>query len=435
LLIENSNHKSGLGFVNRQLSKNFLRETTMRKNVLTSIALLPLLLSFSHAAQNWNVDPAGQPWVFSSEDSDSGTTSYLGVDISDVTTERLSALKLKEEKGVEVTMVDQDAPAGKAGLKEHDVILTMNGTTIESGAQLRRMIHEMPPGRVVTLGLSRDGSPMTVKVQLADKHKAFAMGPKSKEFHFEMPEIHMSPDIDIPAINMVMVTSSARSGLMVENITPQLGEFFGVKNGNGVLVRAVEKGSRAEKAGFRAGDVIVKVNNQPVNDTSDFTHAVKSRSGGAVSIGVMRDKKEQNLNLTFPERKESGTLLEEESFDNPLMDDETAAEISDARQEVARLRPEMAQAAEEIRKSADELRKSLCSQERQSQEQAAKQREQIRKEAEQLKKDQGELRQNLQRIRQETRKTEEKQLKQQQEQLRNNLLLIRREIRKSWADI
>ncbi|PYX77053.1 MAG: hypothetical protein DMG72_03215, partial [Acidobacteria bacterium] len=78
-----------------------------------------------------------------------GTTSYLGVDITDVSADRLSALKLKEERGVEVTMVDQDAPAGKAGLKEHDVILTMNGANIESGAQLRRMIHETPPGRVV----------------------------------------------------------------------------------------------------------------------------------------------------------------------------------------------------------------------------------------------------------------------------------------------
>src|SRR5579863_9220348 len=165
----------------------------MRKFVLTSIALVPLLLSVSHASQKWSLESSGEPWVFGSEDSDS-TTSYLGVDISDVTTERLSALKLKEEKGVEVTMVDQDAPAGKAGLKEHDVILTLNGTTIESGAQLRRMIHETPPGRVISLGLSRDGQPVTVKVQLADKHKEFAMGPKSKDFHFEMPEIHVTPD-------------------------------------------------------------------------------------------------------------------------------------------------------------------------------------------------------------------------------------------------
>jgi C-terminal processing protease CtpA/Prc len=376
----------------------------MRKYFLTSIVLVPLLLSFSHATQNWTVEPSGQPWVFASEEGD-GTTSYLGVDITDVTTERLSALKLKEEKGVEVTMVDQDAPAGKAGLKEHDVILTMNGTAIESGAQLRRMIHETPPGRVVTLGLSRDGQPMAVKVQLADKHKEIGMGPKSKEFHFEMPDIHVTtPDIDIPAINMVMVTSSARSGLMVENITPQLGEFFGVKNGTGVLVRSVEKGSRAEKAGFHAGDVIVKVNNQAVHDTSDFAHAVKSRNGGSVSVGVMRDRKEQNLNLTLPDRKESGEMWDwdEESLGNPVIDAESAVELGELQQEVAKLRPEMELATEEIRKSEDQLRKSLCDQQKKLREQSQKQREQLRL---------------------------------QQKQLRNQVIQLRQVVRRNWADI
>ena len=76
-----------------------------------------------------------------------------------------------------------------------------------------------------------------------------------------------------------------RSGLMVENLTPQLGEFFGAKNGNGVLVRSVEKGSRADKAGMRAGDVIIRVGDQPVHDTSDFTHALHSHSTGSVSCG------------------------------------------------------------------------------------------------------------------------------------------------------
>jgi PDZ domain-containing secreted protein len=376
----------------------------MRKYFLTSIVLVPLLLSFSHATQNWTVEPSGQPWVFASEEGD-GTTSYLGVDITDVTTERLSALKLKEEKGVEVTMVDQDAPAGKAGLKEHDVILTMNGTAIESGAQLRRMIHETPPGRVVTLGLSRDGQPMAVKVQLADKHKEIGMGPKSKEFHFEMPDIHVTtPDIDIPAINMVMVTSSARSGLMVENITPQLGEFFGVKNGTGVLVRSVEKGSRAEKAGFHAGDVIVKVNNQAVHDTSDFAHAVKSRNGGSVSVGVMRDRKEQNLNLTLPDRKESGEMWDwdEESLGNQVIDAESAVELGDLHLEVAKLRPEIELATEEIRKSEDQLRKSLCDQQKKLREQSQKQREQLRL---------------------------------QQKQLRNQVIQLRQVVRRNWADI
>ena len=70
------------------------------------------------------------------------------------------------------------------------------------------MIHETPAGRVVSFGLSRDGQPVTVKVQLADKHSEFAdeSAPSAKEFHFEMPNIHSMPDIDIPSINMVVVT-------------------------------------------------------------------------------------------------------------------------------------------------------------------------------------------------------------------------------------
>ena len=366
----------------------------MRKHILASVALLPLLLSFSHAAQSWSVDPPAAPWVFASEDG--GTGAYLGVDITDVTTERLTALKLKEEKGVEVTMVDQDAPAGKAGLKEHDVILTMNGSSIESGAQLRRMIHETPAGRVVTFGLSRDGQPVSVKVQLADKHKEFAkMSPKMKEFHFEMPEMPEIPDI--PAITGVIYTNTGRSGLMVENITPQLGEFFGVKSGNGVLIRSVEKGSRAEKAGFHAGDVIVKVNDQAVHDTSDFTHAVRSRNGGSVSVGVIRDKKEQNLNLPLPDRKESGDLLKEESFDGePFLDADTAFDLSsEVREEIARLRPQLELAAQDARKSADEVRKSLCDQQKKLKEQAAKFKKDFRPQQEQLRMQMDRLRQEL----------------------------------------
>src|ERR1700678_4551136 len=298
----------------------------MRKQILTTIAVLPLLLNLSQAAQRWQVE-SWQPYGIPSDES--GSSSYLGVDIMDITSDQLGALKLKEEKGVEVTMVDQDAPAGKAGIKEHDVILSMNGTTIESEVQLKRMIRETPPGRVVTFGISRDGQPVTIKVQLADRRKQYAwVGPKMKDFHVEIPSININPDIEIPQINVVVVRSSARSGLMVENITAQLGEFFGVKDGNGVLVRAVEKGSRGEKAGFRAGDVVVKVNNQPVHDTSDFTHALHSRDSGTVSVGVIRDKREQKLNLELPPHGDSGALIEEDSLDEPLLNAETELEVS-----------------------------------------------------------------------------------------------------------
>jgi len=350
----------------------------MRKYIVSGVLFLPLLLTPAHAAQSWSLDQnAAQPWVFSSEEG--GTSSYLGVDIADVSKDRLGALKLKEEKGVEVTMVDQDAPAGKAGIKEHDVILTMNGTSIDSGAQLRRMIHETPPGRMVKLGLSRDGQPLTLEVQLADKHKEMTSWSKPGDVHVNIPPIHV-PDIDIPSMNMVVVTSSARSGLMVENITPQLGEFFGVKDGNGVLVRSVEKGSRAEKAGFRAGDVIVKINNQPVHDTSDFSHAVKSRENNSVTVGVVRDKKEQTLNLTLPARKESSDLLDEEG---------------ELRYELAQLQPQMELAAERSGQAAQQLRQEFCKQREEFRRQTEKQRRQIEKNMQELRRELRRLREDL----------------------------------------
>jgi predicted metalloprotease with PDZ domain len=306
------------------------------------------------------------------------------VDIVNITTDRLGALKLKEEQGVEVTMVDQDAPAGKAGIKEHDVILTMNGTAIESKTQLQRMIHETPPGRVVMLGLSRDGQAMTVKVQLADRRNEFALHDRnekyfSKDFHVEIPPINL-PDIDIPNIGVVYVHSSMRSGVMVENLTPQLGEFFGAKNGNGVLVRSVERGSRAEKAGLRAGDVITRLGDQPIHDTSDFTHALHSQSAGSVSVGVIRDKKEQTLTLTLPERKDSGEMIEE-SLEEPEMDAERHLELSEVENEVAKLRPQMELARElakeESRKASEEVRKALCVQQKEMKEQAEKLRQEL----------------------------------------------------------
>jgi serine protease Do len=384
----------------------------MRKYILTSIVMLPLLLSYSHAAQYGSapVDPPGKTWFFSSEDNETG--SYLGVDIADVTSERLSALKLKEEKGVEVTMVDQDAPAGKAGIKEHDVILSMNGASVESAAQLRRMIHEMPAGRVVTFGLSRDGQPVSVKVQLADRRKDFSfVGPDMKNFHVNIPDVQVMPDIDMPGM-LVMNVVSARSGLTVENITTQLGEFFGVKGGSGVLVRSVEKGSRAEKAGFRAGDVIVKINDQAVHDTSDFTHAVRSRNGNSINVAVVREKKEQNLNLTMPERKDSSGLFDEESFEGePLFQADSALELSKLQDGIAKLQPQIElakeQALENSRKAMDAVRKSMCDAQKEFRQQSEKQREQIRKQEQdaqqQLRKEQEELRKNMERLRQSMR--------------------------------
>ena len=119
--------------------------------------------------------------------------------------------------------------------------------------------------------------------------------------------------MDMP-VSIVVVHSSARSGLMVENLTPQLGDFFGAKNGKGVLVRSVEKGSRAEQAGFRAGDVIVKVNGESISDSGDFTHAIHGRKNNAVTVSIIRERRRNRTSrLTVPDRNQSKLLDMDES--------------------------------------------------------------------------------------------------------------------------
>jgi len=366
----------------------------MRKPI---IFILSFLLVATCAAWAVAFQPSNEAYGFSSDDFFGGS-SYLGVDTRDVTPDRLSDLKLKEEHGVEVTTVDQDAPAGKAGIKEHDVILSVNGTTVESVEQLRRMIHEIPPGRMVTLGISRNGQPLTFKAQLADRKKTFAMAPNGKPFKFAMPAMPavpavpampMMPDMDVP-VSVVVVHSSTRSGLMVENLTPQLGDFFGAKDGQGVLVRSVEKGSRAEKAGFHAGDVIVRVNGETISDVGDFSHALNGRKNNTAAVSIIRDKKPQSLSLTLPDRKRSD--LFEESFELPEIDAETRINLSQVQSELARVRPQIALAVRQATRTAS---KELCKQKQELKKQGQEIQKQLLNQQRDLRDQQRELQKEL----------------------------------------
>lgn len=236
-----------------------------------------------------------------------GSRSYLGVDIQDITADRVGPLKLKEERGAEVTMVDQDAPAGKAGVKEHDVILDFNGTAVEGEEQLRRLIRETPPGRTVTLGISRDGNPIKISVQLADRGK---LAPEAAPKVFTIPRLPEIPRVEMPSYVFQVQTYSSALGIQTENLSRQLGEYFGVKDGEGVLVRSVEKGSAAEKAGIKAGDVIVRADHEKLSDRADLSHILRNhRQGGKLSLGIVRDKHEQTVVVELPRRGSNDSLF------------------------------------------------------------------------------------------------------------------------------
>jgi S1-C subfamily serine protease len=99
----------------------------------------------------------------------SSSQGYLGVEIVDVDADKAQALKLKEVRGAIVTLIDHDAPAGQIGLKVNDVVLQLNGQNVEGAEQLGRMLKEIPPGRKVSIEISRDGNIQTMAVELADR--------------------------------------------------------------------------------------------------------------------------------------------------------------------------------------------------------------------------------------------------------------------------
>ena len=250
-----------------------------------------------------------------------GGQGYLGVDVRDVTEDQLPALKLKEARGAEIVLVDHDAPAGKVGLREHDVILRMNGQAIDGEEQIRRTLRESPPGTPLTLLVSRDGQQMTVTTQTANREEVER---QAWEQHLTVPEplppgeiegsiyftAPASPAPPVRGGNSFLgptLMNPSYTGAMLETMSKQLADFFGVPGGAGLLVRNVEANSPAAIAGMRAGDVVVRANAKSVANSADWTKAIKDSHGRPLTVVVLRDKKEQTLTLT-PDSKRRSSL-------------------------------------------------------------------------------------------------------------------------------
>src|SRR5215472_11156946 len=229
--------------------------------------------------------------------------AYLGVMVDTVSPETAASLHLKNG-GAAITTVDQDGPACRGGLQSGDVVVAFNGKPVSSSEQFASLIHASAPGSTVMMTVVRNGQSKDMKVTLGDWGQMGAMPPKppvsaagSMSFMRPMPPMppRMYPDIDIPA----GATISSRQGIVVEPLSPQLGEFFGVPQNRGVLVRSVDKGSPGALAGLKAGDVIVKVNNETIHDVADWRRALKGQNG-KVALGIVRDRKEQVLTINLP---------------------------------------------------------------------------------------------------------------------------------------
>jgi S1-C subfamily serine protease len=231
-----------------------------------------------------------------------GSGGYLGIGGMEVTADKVKSLGLKEEGGVLVSTVAEDGPAAKAGVKEGDVVLEFNGTPVQGTAQFQRMVREMPPGRQVKLTIWRNGAPQTLTATIGENKNVVTMLPEDGHtWSFGMPNTPMPrmPEMNMPRFEAVMPTPAL--GIYGEPLAEndQLAEFFGVTDG--VLVRSVRKGSAADKAGIKAGDVITKVEDSRVSASGDITRALRSARGkkSSVVVTVVRNKKEMPITVTL----------------------------------------------------------------------------------------------------------------------------------------
>jgi len=231
----------------------------------------------------------GQNFPVSSTTITPGSGSFLGVGIQEIDSNRAKELKLPEEAGVEVTRIAPDSPAEKAGIKTGDVITQYNGQRVEGMDQFSRMVRETPAGREVKLGIIRNGAAQTLTARIASRPTISGQvipAPVQEPFEFRFP--------DMPQNRMTW--RSAVLGIEAESLEGQLADFFGVKEG--VLVRTVNKGSAAERAGLRAGDVIVKVDDAKVTTPAELSSRMRAARGRAVSVVVVRDRKEVTVTVT-----------------------------------------------------------------------------------------------------------------------------------------
>ncbi len=232
--------------------------------------------------------------VWTMDDDERG---WLGVSIQEVAPEKAKELKLSADHGALITEVEVDSPAAKAGLKANDVVTEYNGQRVEGTAQFRRLVRETPAGRTVRLTIWRDGRSQNISVTLASYQGELRgmmrnFAPRNFDFRFEMPEFGNN------------LLGRPQLGIGVENLSGQLGQYFGAPEGEGVLVTEVRSGSAAEKAGVKAGDVIIKVNGERVRTANELRQKIREkRDTKTVSLGVLRKGAEMSLNVEVEQPK------------------------------------------------------------------------------------------------------------------------------------
>ncbi len=192
---------------------------------------------------------------------------YLGISLpaEDIDDKLKEVLGLKSKKGAMIRTVESGKPADKAGLKPLDIIIEINGQSVEDNNDLLFKIAEIRPGTEVDLIVIRDGEEQNFSVKLTKADEA------------EAPEAKDSTDDDI--------------GYSVEDLTTSIARRYGFQSQEGVLIMSVSRYSEAEEEGIQPGDIILEINRQPVKNIRDFKKIInRIDKGRAYLLFLSRER-------------------------------------------------------------------------------------------------------------------------------------------------
>lgn len=244
--------------------------------------------------------------------------SYLGVQMKEISKENFAQYGLREVRGVAVEKVSENSPAERAGLQNGDVVVRFEGTEVTSIRKLSRLISEVAPDHQATLTVLRNGSEIELKVTMGKRE--FSKFENSANIFGElspmpampdMPRVPRTPAIPFPPLgdregSVMFFGSNRQIGITVTSLTKQLGDYFGVAEGRGILISSVRENSPANKAGLQTGDVVVEVDGKEVKNAFDLTRLINEKKEGAVNLTVIRNK--SRLNISVEPEKSDGNM-------------------------------------------------------------------------------------------------------------------------------
>jgi len=191
----------------------------------------------------------------------------IGVSIkpTPLTEDDKDAFKLKDKYGALVSEVEKGAPAEKAGIRQYDVIVEVNGEKVKDSNDLKLKIANIEPGKKVDIKVVRDG--------------------KEQMFSVTVEELD-------PAETKVEAKSSDKDlGFTVRELTPSLARRYGLETQEGLIITQVRQYSEADRKGLAAGDIILEVNRRKVATVDELERMMsKFESGQAIILLIRREQ-------------------------------------------------------------------------------------------------------------------------------------------------